>query len=158
MDASFISRGFTGWKDAYCVFRKHEVSESHHNAVEAVVVLTLTTRDIGEALSERHRKEKAENRAMLLKIISSICFLCRQGLALRGHDAGLDSHFMKTLKLQSEGDLKLGLWLEREKDKFTSPQIQNELIKVMGLRLLHTVVSFIQQAQFFTILADETTD
>ena len=28
----------------------------------------------------------------------------------------------------------------------------------MGLRLLHTVVSFIQQAQFFTILADETTD
>ena len=28
----------------------------------------------------------------------------------------------------------------------------------MGLRLLHTVVSFIQKAQFFTILADETTD
>ena len=28
----------------------------------------------------------------------------------------------------------------------------------MGLCLLFTVVSFIQQAQFFTILADETTD
>ena len=100
MDASFISRGFTGWKDACCGFRKHEVSESHHSAVQAVVLLPLTTREIGEALSERHSKEKAENRGMLLKIISSIRFLCRQGLALRGHDAGVDSNFMQTLKLQ----------------------------------------------------------
>lgn len=32
------------------------------------------TRDVGEALSEKHKKEKAENRAMLLKIISSVGF------------------------------------------------------------------------------------
>ena len=74
MDASFISRGFTGWKDACCVFRKHEVSQFHRSAVEAVVVLPLTTRDIGEPLCKRHSKEKAENGAMLLKIISSCCF------------------------------------------------------------------------------------
>ena len=65
MDAFFISRSLTGWKDACCVVRKHEVSESHHSVVEAVVLLPLTTRDIGEALSERHSKEKAENRAMI---------------------------------------------------------------------------------------------
>ena len=37
---------------------------------------------------------------MIFKIISSIRFLCRQGLAFRGHDAGLDNNFMKKLKLQ----------------------------------------------------------
>ena len=73
MDASFISRSFTG-KDACCVVKKHEVSESHRSAVKAVVLLPLITRDIGEALSERHSKEKAENRAIILKIISSIRF------------------------------------------------------------------------------------
>ena len=38
MDSAFISRGFTGWKDACAAFRKHEVSESHRAAMETVVV------------------------------------------------------------------------------------------------------------------------
>ena len=65
---------------------------------------------------------------------------------------------MKMLKLQSEGDPKVVLWYKGKNINLLHHRIQNELIKVMGLCLLRTVVSFIQQAQFFTILADETTD
>ena len=110
IDSSFICSGFTNWKDATSVFRKHEASECHHAAIEAVVVLPATTRDVAEILSEEHRKEKAENRTMLLKMIN-IRFLCRQGLPLRGHGDGSDSNFMQTLKFQSEDDPRLPLWL-----------------------------------------------
>ena len=62
----FICTGFTNWKDATSVFRKHEASECHHHAaIEAVVVLPATTRDVAEILSEEHRKGKAENRSIL---------------------------------------------------------------------------------------------
>ena len=158
MDSSIISRGFTNWKDASGIFRKHEASECHRAAVEAIVVLPLMTKDVGEALSEEHKKEKVENQTMLLKIISTIRFLCRQGLPVPGHDGGMDSNFMQTLKWQSENDRMLALWLEKKKDKYTSPQIQNQLIKIMALRILRSVVSAIKVVPFFTIMADETTD
>ena len=79
------------------------------------MVLPLITRVIGKALSERHSKEKAEKRVLVFKILSGIRWvLCRQGLALRRHNAGLDINFKQMLKLQSECDPKLGLWLERK--------------------------------------------
>ena len=34
---SSTTRGFTNWKDASSVFRKHETSECHCAAVEAIV-------------------------------------------------------------------------------------------------------------------------
>ena len=43
-----------------------------------------TTRDVGDVLSSIHTQQKAENREMLKIILSSIRFLGRQGLALRG--------------------------------------------------------------------------
>ena len=88
------------WKDATSIFRKHEASECHHAAVQAIGV--LPTKDVGEFLCDEHKKEKAENCTMLLKIISNIRFLCRQGIPLRGHGDGSDSNFMQTLRFQSE--------------------------------------------------------
>ena len=63
-------------------------------------------------------------------------------MALRGHDVGIESNFIQILRFQSENDEKLALWLERKRrDKFTSPQIQNELVKTELMHLLHHCVS-----------------
>ena len=77
-------------------------------------MLPMTTRDVGELLSEEHKKEKVENCAMLLRIVSNIRFLCRQGLPLRGHGDGSDSNFMQTLRFQGKSDHRISLWLERK--------------------------------------------
>ncbi|KAH3793531.1 hypothetical protein DPMN_147045 [Dreissena polymorpha] len=58
------------------IFRKHDGSECHKEAVERLVTLPATTRD-------GHAKKKAANRTQLLKILRSIRFLARQGIALR---------------------------------------------------------------------------
>ena len=79
-----MSYCFSNWKDATEAFRKHAQSNTHAEAVEAVVTLSKTTADVGESLSAIHKQEKEQARDMLYKIISSIRYLARQGLALRG--------------------------------------------------------------------------
>ena len=58
-----------------------------------------------------------------------------------------------------QDDKSLINWLERHKgNKYTSPEIQNEMIEVMTLGILKEVSENIKNAKFFTIMADETAD
>ena len=63
-------------------FMKHLWSKAHGEAVEVVVTLPKTTKDVGELLSTAHKAQKEQARDMLQLILSSICFLARQGLPL----------------------------------------------------------------------------
>ena len=53
----------------------HEQCATHNRAVEVVLTLPATTKDIGELLSSAHASEKATNRWCLLKILSNLRFL-----------------------------------------------------------------------------------
>lgn len=72
---------------------------------------------------------------MLLKILSSIRFLARQALPLRGHYTDSDGNLYQLLKLQGE-DAELIEWLQRRVNKYTSPEIQNDLSKVMVMQVM----------------------
>ena len=76
-----MKNGFSNWKDATASFKKHTLSKSHGEAVEVVVTLPNSTKDIGEELSSAQRAEKEHARDMLRLIISSVRYLARQGLA-----------------------------------------------------------------------------
>ena len=99
-----ISKGFFNWKDATIAFRAHEKSLCHKEAVEIVLTLPTTTKDVGELLSNAHAHEKAVNRHCLLKVISTLRFLARQGCAIRGHADDTEGNFYQLLKLRSEED------------------------------------------------------
>ena len=81
-DLSFISKGYSNWKDATEAFR---MSKCHQDANQVMVILPLMTHDIGECCSTVHAQQKSENRSMLLKILQNIRCLSRQGIAFRGH-------------------------------------------------------------------------
>ena len=72
------------WKDATVLFKKHEHSSCHREAVELLITLPATTRDVGEMLSNDNQQEKQINRGILINIISCIKYLARQGMALQG--------------------------------------------------------------------------
>ncbi len=137
--------------------RKHEQSSSHRQAVEAIITLPATTVNIGEQLSREHAKEKEVSRDMLLEIISSIRYLGRQGLALRG-DGEEDGNFMQILKVKAEDDPRLHDWLKKKMNKYTSHDTQNEILKVMAVRILRKIAAGLQLSPFITIMMDETTD
>ena len=51
----------------------------------------------------------------------------------------------------------LRVWQERKGDKYTSADIQNEMLQVMALRILRTVAENIGERKF-AIMVDETTE
>ncbi|KAH3883762.1 hypothetical protein DPMN_007729 [Dreissena polymorpha] len=56
VDGSFISDGFSNWKEGPVQFREHDGSECHKEAVERLETLPATTCDVGETLSAGHAK------------------------------------------------------------------------------------------------------
>lgn len=157
LDGSFLSTGFSNWKDATSKFRKHQDSDCHKEAVERKLKLPRETKDIGEVLSAAHLEEKTHNRQQMLTILRNIRFLARQGLPIRGHDDN-KSNFIQLLKLHGESDSSILAWLEKKKEKYTSTDIQNEMLLVMALKILRDVAAHIREDGFFSIMVDETTD
>ena len=139
-------------------FKKHERSACHHESVEVMIVLPQTTTNIGELMSQQHAIQKRKNRDALHCIITSIKFLCRQGLALRGGGDGLDGNLHQLLLMKAEQDPNLAEWLQRKENVYTSPDIQNEIIKTLGIKVLRDLASDLQSSPFICIMVDETTD
>lgn len=139
---------------------KHSESLCHKEAVQRLLEIPKSTGDVGEALNSQLAEQRRNSRECLLQIIRSVRFLARQGLALRGtfRDGGeVDSNFSQLLKFMSEQDETLAKWVEKRTDKYTSAPVQNELLKIMALRILRQLASNIR-GKYFSIMVDETTD
>ena len=65
---------------------------------------------------------------------------------------------MQILRLRALDQLELVAWLERKKNKYVSPQIQNEILSVMGTTVLREIASDIRHARYFALMVDEVTD
>ena len=156
VDQAFLTRGFQNWKDATHLFRCHEQLACHCEAVERVLTLPTTIKHIGELLNSQAAENRKANCANLLHILNAVKFLARQGLPLRGSafTKEADSNFSQLLFLLCKYNEHLPSWLA---NKYTSADIQNELLKVMALRILCEIVANIQNKSY-PIMVDETTD
>lgn len=67
---------------------------------------------------------------------------------------------MQLLRLKALDQPQLLAWLEHKKDKYVSPQIQNEILAVMNTTVLRQKASAIQHARYLMpyIMAYEVTD
>jgi len=139
-------------------FKKHQSSSTHSEAVESVITLPRTTRDIGELMSSNHKRDKETAREMLQIILSTVRFLARQGLALRGSNNDAESNLIQLLKLRAEDHPLLTRWMERQTNKYTSHEIQDEMLKIMGRSVLNSILSLIHESTYVSIMVDETTD
>ena len=92
------------------------------------------------------------------QILSSIKCLGRQGLAIRGDETEADSNLHQLHKMKAEEDSNLAKWLKRQKNVYTSPDIQNEIIKLMGHQVLRDIAGDLQKSSFLTLMADETSN
>ena len=140
-DKTFIETGFNNWQKALRKFKKHEQSTCHRFAVDTII---KSSNDVDEMLSSTYAKEKADNRKALYTILSTIRFLARQGLPLRGsyvgHGCGeLNSNFMQLLELRKHYVPNLDGWLSRSQDRFTRPTIQNEILEIMASTILRRI-------------------
>ena len=108
----------------------------------------------------QRRQESKENRDMLLEIIRCTRYLARQGVTLRdpSNNEG-DGNFIQLLMLTGEKDDRIKkLWLKKRKNKYTSKDIQNELLPTMTLFVLRKIAMCIARSGWYTIIGDEVTD
>ena len=66
--------------------------------------------------------------------------------------------FIQLLKLHGEDDSRVLGWIGRKSDKYTSSDIQNEMLRVMALQVLREVATNLHSTEFYTMILDETTD
>ena len=94
-----------------------------------------------------------------MKLLSCIRYLARQGLPLQGHHEDPESfegNLYQLLLLQAQDCLQMKTWLCRR--EYISPEIVNELIKLMGQAVLRQVLAEIKSTMWFSLIADEASD
>ena len=151
VEPSFTTTGFCNWRKAGQCFRKHEASLGHHEALLKV----NNTQDISAQLNAAHKDNLKVRRIGLMKQLSSLRYLLRHGLAVRGHK-DINSNLYQLLCLRSEDDHQLCTWLKDH--KCFSPDILNEQIELMGHSVLRSILKDIQSAGWYSIMVDEATD
>jgi len=80
---AFIQDGFNDWKHAAERFKGHEKPDGHRAAVLKTAYV-VAGQNVASGLSKAKREEMLMARAAICRIITSIAFLSKQGLAIRG--------------------------------------------------------------------------
>lgn len=155
-ELTFIKGGYSNWKNAIARFQEHQKSNCHILACEHQVGVIASSGNIIEMCNNAADTTIKQNRTCFLKIIESVRFLARQGLAMQGH-TDAESNFNQLLKLRANDVPFLTDWLQRKNDKYTCHDIQTELVSIMADIVSRQVVTSLDNS-FFSILCDEYTD
>jgi hypothetical protein len=153
---AFTVTGFVNWKHATETFKTHQLSSAHREAI-LKVSSSNSGCNVARQLNDTHNSEMLLARAALMTIVTSVQYLCRQGLGLRGH-IEQESNLLQLLKVRSEDNAQLKSWLQRSSYKWVSPAIQNEIIELMARQVLRLLQTDVQKNEFYSVMVDETTD
>ena len=116
--------------------------------------LLQKTKPVDQQLSSQRLASQQQGRECLSVIFTSLQYLVRQGLAVRGHG---DGNFMQLLKLRAADIPELQQWLERKVD-MTSHHVQNEILEMFCHSVVRNICGRILQAGSFAVIVDGTQD
>jgi hypothetical protein len=154
-EPAFITSGFFNWKKAIDKFTDHQKSMCHRQAV-FLLQQTASAPPVIAQLSVACMKQQEMARQCLLKVVRSVKFLLRQGLAFRGH-INSEGNLQQLLDMQAQDDTNLSAWLKRTTN-FLSHQCIEEIQNIFSHTILRDIVDNVKQARIFAIVADGTQD
>lgn len=134
-------------------FKNHEKSSGHLEAVQRL--LSQKETPINAQLVDQAARDQHQRRCMFLKQIATLRVILRQGLAIRGHIEE-ESNLFQLLTLRCDDDPNLRSWINQK--KYSSPEIINECIALLGQNVVKQIVRKVKDVKYFSILADETRD
>ena len=107
---SFCTQSFADWKKCYEKLKKHELTHSHKEAVMKVQLHESKT-DVACMLNNQLESVQQVRLDSLLKQLSSMRFLGRQGIGVRGHTED-ESNLIQLLKTRAEDVPYLHQWIK----------------------------------------------
>ena len=129
-EEAFVTAGFCHWKNALERFARHEASNTHMEAV--MNVRSVATVNIAGVLNTKRKEQQLQRQHALIKDLSSVRYLVRQGLAVRGHDEK-EGNMMQLLHMWSAHNADIRVWMRE--GNYLSHEIVNE-IKLMADNVL----------------------
>ncbi|CAI6354666.1 unnamed protein product [Macrosiphum euphorbiae] len=170
-----VTKSYTNLKKALETFRCHASYNYHRTAVlnadNIIAILNNKQDNVLVQLNNQLKEDILQNRNMLEPIIQTIRLCGRQQFGLSGHqDSGRIS--MKE-PIQNDGNFRwlLGHRAQHEDNTlkkyletcssnamYTSPLIQNEIINIFGELIQSDIIKKNSKSNYFSVLADETTD
>jgi len=159
-----LSSPVTDWGNlGRCVARHLSDSSKHHDNVRAaeeyIRIASGEKPDILSSMSESFNARVKRNREILSCIIDTIILCGKQNLALRGHEVK-DSNFVALLHNRAKDNKILAdhLAFADPNKKYTSPDIQNELITLCADQIIMSIVQDCNDSRYFGFISDEATD
>lgn len=148
----------TDWSNISGYFKRHEKSDSsHYKFFEMADNFLQITSDskpsISVSLESSRAKQVEINKHILRKIIENLILCGRQNIAIRGHTEDR-SNFMAILQYLATEDEVLHNHLTcpvNPKAKYTSPDIQNELLSIIGKQIRDKLIQDCNNSRFFTL-------
>ncbi|CAH1109478.1 unnamed protein product [Psylliodes chrysocephalus] len=156
----FTKTGFKNWKKIAEKLSKHSEGKAHiqNNQKYVIYKETLKAGSVATQTSSAYKEQIIKNKEYF-KIISDVLLtLCRQGIALRGHDESEDSknkgNFKEICELVSRHN---PLFKEQHTKYFnlTSSDIQNDIINIIGNMILNTIIDEIKECGMYALMVDE---
>ncbi|KAG7943871.1 hypothetical protein I3843_15G068000 [Carya illinoinensis] len=136
----------------------------HNNAVKSCEDLLKQSQHIDKVMNAQSSEQILNNRLRVKASIDVVRWLAFQGCAFRGHDETFDSknrgNFLEMLKLLASYNDKVGkLVLENapKSSKYTSPQIQKEILEVLAKKVRNKIREDVGDSRF-CIIVDEARD
>ena len=106
-------------------------------------------------LNSMLKRDQAARREFLIVNLSSLKFLVRQGVPIRGHEE-IEGNLMQLLLLRANDCSGLKQYVEN--GTYLSHDVINEMISLMSNQVLRKLLSEIREAQFYSLIADKATD
>ena len=150
VEGSIVKTDYLIWKNARSNdkgFHQHETSKCHQQAIKNLIEILKFTKGVTTMFKTNTTETQRVNRTSLLKIISYLLYLTCQGLSFRRHGDKKDINFKQLIRFRAEDDPALPKWLKEKNLSYTSPEIQNEILKNMSLSILHDLVNCIKKSE-----------
>ncbi|KAF4652023.1 hypothetical protein FOL47_011299 [Perkinsus chesapeaki] len=164
--ASFVSSGFGNFKKGVEKLNIHKASAGHKEAMVRWAAWKMAAekdRSVSALIAKHDETTLSDNRTYIKNICKALLFCSFQNIAFRGHFEGPTSpnkgNFSELMRLIGTFDpITASILAEGPRNAiYTSPQIQNGLVKTMGDLIIKDIVDEIGERPY-CILGDETRD
>jgi hypothetical protein len=108
---SFTSSGFSDWKNALRALAQHNSSRFHSECL--YIAEQQSKPSVIARIDTATRQQQEQRRRLLMAEASSLQYLLRQGIALRGHTE-VDGNLFQLMQLRSPDIPGLRQWLDNK--------------------------------------------
>ena len=169
-DVAFTTTGFNDWKHALGKkggLLKHSKSQVHAEAMlswKYYIQMKRSNNSVADKIGSARAQHIAKN-VHYIRTVAEVILLCgQQEIALRGHRESEDllnrGNFVEILKLIAlhDKDIQDRVQHSPKNGLYTSPEILNCILHIMGDMVRKMVCDGVKNAGIFTFMADESKD